>query len=67
MRASVVTRCEVYMSDEEQKMLLRVLKWIEENTENEDEDLDLPEGIVEILDNIYDEISHLLDLIPDEH
>lgn len=66
MTAQVVTRCEVYMSEEEQRMLNSVVDWVE-NTLNDDEDGALPEGIVEILNNIYDEINHLLELIPDEH
>lgn len=66
MTAQVVTRCEVYMSEEEQRMLNGVVDWVE-NTLNDDEDGVLPEGIVEILNNIYDEINHLLELIPDEH
>ena len=69
MRAQIVTRCEVYMSNEEQKMLNKVTDWIEENL-NCTEDCDapeLPEGIVEILTDIYDDIIHLLELIPEEH
>lgn len=69
MRAQIVTRCEVYMSNEEQKMLNKVTDWIEE-TLNCTDDCDapeLPEGIVEILTDIYDDIVHLLELIPDEH
>lgn len=69
MRAQIVTRCEVYMSNEEQKMLNKVTDWIEE-TLNCTDDCDapeLPEGIVEILTDIYDDIIHLLELIPDEH
>ena len=69
MRADIVTRCEVYMSAEEQKMLNKVVDWIEENLHCTD-DCDapeLPEGIIEILTDIYDDINHLLSLIPDEH
>lgn len=69
MTAQIVTRCEVYMSNEEQKMLNKVTNWIEE-TLNCTDDCDapeLPEGIVEILTDIYDDIVHLLELIPDEH
>lgn len=64
MTAQTVTRCEVYMSAEEQKMLLKVTKWIEDM--GEDMEL-MPEGIQEILNNIYEEIIGLLELIPDEH
>lgn len=69
MRAQVVTRCEVYMSEEEQRMLLKVTDWIEEtlNCTDDCDAPDLPEGIIEILDDIYDNINHLLELIPDEH
>ena len=64
MTANIVTRCEVNMSAEEQTMLLKVASWIEEM----DEDLmDMPEGVRESLTTIYDEIHHLLSLIPDEH
>ncbi len=64
MTAQIVTRCKVYMSAEEQKMLLKVTKWIEDM--GEDMEL-MPEGIQEILNNIYEEIIGLLELIPDEH
>ena len=64
MTAQVVTRCEVYMSIEEQKMLNKVVRWIE----GMGEDMELmPKGIQEILTNIYEEIQGLLDLIPEEH
>lgn len=64
MTAQVVTRCEVYMSIEEQKMLNKVVRWIE----GMGEDMELmPEGIQEILTNICEEIQGLLDLIPEEH
>ena len=64
MTAQVVTRCEVYMSIEEQKMLNKVVRWIE----GIGEDMELmPEGIQEILTNICEEIQGLLDLIPEEH
>lgn len=69
MTAQVVTRCEVYMSAEEQKMLNKVVEWIEE-TLNCTDDCDapeLPEGIIEILSDTYDNIVHLLELIPEEH
>ncbi len=69
MTAQMVTRCEVYMSAEEQKMLNKVVKWIEE-TLNCTDDCDapeLPEGIIEILSDTYDNIVHLLALIPEEH
>ena len=69
MRADIVTRCEVYMSDEEQKMLHKVIEWIEE-TLNCTDDCDapeLPKGIIEILSDIYENIVNLLELIPDEH
>lgn len=69
MTAQIVTRCEVYMSDEERKMLYNVTEWIAETLHcNDDCDApELPEGIVEILTDIYDDIVHLLELIPDEH
>lgn len=64
MTASMVTRCEVYMSVEEQKMLNEVVRWIE----GMDKDMEfMPEGIQEALETIYDEIQNLLDLIPEEH
>ena len=64
MTAQVVTRCEVYMSIEEQKMLNKVTKWIEDM----DEDMEhMPEGVQEMLNNIYEEIQGLLTLIPEEH
>lgn len=62
MTASIVTRCEVYMSAEEQQMLNKVIQWIEDL-----DDDDMPEGIQESLTTIYEEIQHLLDLIPEEH
>lgn len=62
MTASIVTRCEVYMSTEEQQMLNKVIQWIEDL-----DDDDMPEGIQESLTTIYEEIQHLLDLIPEEH
>lgn len=62
MTASIVTRCEVYMSAEEQQMLNKVIQWIEDlDSDN------MPEGIQESLTTIYEEIQHLLDLIPEEH
>lgn len=64
MTANVVTRCEVYMSAEEQRMLNKVVKWIEDM----DEDMEhMPEGVQEMLNNIYEEIQGLLELIPEEH
>ena len=64
MTANMVTRCEVYMSAEEQKMLNKVTKWIEDM----DEDMEhMPEGVQEMLNNIYEEIQGLLELIPEEH
>ncbi len=64
MIANMVTRCEVYMSNEEQQMLNKVVKWIEDM----DEDMEhMPEGVREMLNNIYEEIQGLLELIPEEH
>lgn len=64
MTACKVTRCEVYMSNEEQQMLNKVVRWIE----GMDEDMEhMPEGVQEILNNIYEEIQGLLELIPEEH
>lgn len=64
MTASMVTRCEVYMSNEEQQMLNKVIRWIEDM----DEDMEhMPEGVQEMLTNIYEEIQGLLELIPEEH
>ena len=64
MTAGMVTRCEVYMSNEEQQMLNKVIRWIEDM----DEDMEhMPEGVQEMLNNIYEEIQGLLDLIPEEH
>ena len=64
MTADMVTRCEVYMSIEEPKMLNKVVRWIEGMGEDMEH---MPEGIQEILTNIYEEIQGLLDLIPEEH
>ena len=64
MTANMVTRCEVYMSNEEQQMLNKVVRWIE------DMDLEMehmPEGVQEMLNTIYEEIQGLLELIPEEH
>lgn len=64
MTANIVTRCEVCMSVEEQKMLNEVVRWIE----GMDKDMKfMPEGVQEALETIYDEIQNLLDLIPEEH
>ena len=64
MIAHMVTRCEVYMSNEEQQMLNKVVRWIEDM----DEDMEhMPEGVQEMLNNIYEEIQELLELIPEEH
>lgn len=64
MTADMVTRCEVYMSNEEQQMLNKVIRWIEDM----DEDMEhMPEGVQEMLNNIYEEIQGLLELIPEEH
>lgn len=64
MIAHMVTRCEVYMSNEEQQMLNKVVKWIEDM----DEDMEhMPKGVQEMLNNIYEEIQGLLELIPEEH
>lgn len=64
MTANVVTRCEVYMSFEEQQMLEEVVRWIEDMGDDKD---CMPESVQEILNNIYEETTHLLDLIPPEH
>lgn len=64
MTANMVTRCEVYMSAEEQRMLLKVTKWIEDMGEDIEQ---MPEGVQEMLNNIYEEIQDLLELIPEEH
>lgn len=64
MIANMVTRCEVYMSNEEQQMLNKVVRWIE----GMDEDMEhMPEGVQKMLNNIYEEIQGLLELIPEEH
>lgn len=64
MVANMVTRCEVYMSNEEQQMLNKVIRWIE----GMDEDMEhMPEGVQEMLNTIYEEIQGLLELIPEEH
>lgn len=64
MIAHMVTRCEVYMSNEEQQMLNKVVRWIEDM----DEDMEhMPESVQEMLNNIYEEIQGLLELIPEEH
>ena len=64
MTSSIVTRCEVYMSVEEQQMLGKVSNWIEDMSEDWE---DLPKGVQEILDAIYENINDLLELIPEEH
>lgn len=64
MTANMVTRCEVNMSAEEQRMLLKVTKWIEDMGEDMEH---MPEGVQEMLGNIYEEIQGLLELIPEEH
>ena len=66
MTAQIVTRCEVNMSAEEQKMLEKVVDWIDQQFVEGDAD-EMPEGIQEILNSIHEEISHLLSLIPEEH
>ena len=64
MIARMVTRCEVYMSNEEQQILNKVVRWIE----GMDEDMEhMPESVQEMLNNIYEEIQGLLELIPEEH
>ncbi len=64
MTACMVTRCEVNMTNEEQQMLNKVVRWIEDM----DEDMKhMPEGVQEMLNDIYEEIQGLLELIPDEH
>ena len=64
MAANMVTRCEVYMSDEEQRMLNKVVRWIEDIGDDMEH---MPEGVQEMLNNIYEEIEGLLELIPEEH
>ena len=64
MTANMVTRCEIYMSDEEQRMLNKVVRWIEDM--GDDVEL-MPEGVQEMLNTIYEEIEGLLELIPEEH
>ena len=64
MTANMVTRCEVNMTNEEQQMLNKVVRWIEDM----DEDMKhMPEGVQEMLNDIYEEIQGLLELIPEEH
>ena len=64
MTAGMVTRCEVYMSTEEQQMLNKVVRWIEDMGDDMEH---MPEGVQEMLNNIYEEIQGLLELIPEEH
>lgn len=64
MTANIETRCVVNMSAEEQKMLLKVTRWIEEMGDDMEH---MPEGVQEMLNTIYEEIEGLLELIPDEH
>ena len=64
MTANMVTRCEVYMSAEEQRMLNKVVRWIEDMGDDMEH---MPEGVQEILNNIYEETQTLLELIPEEH
>ena len=65
MEANIVTRVEITMSEEEQKMLSDVEQWIEDMYAS-DEIEAMPEGIHDILDDIHDDIHHLLSLIPKE-
>ena len=64
MTATMVTRCEVNMTADEQRMLNKVVRWIEDMGDDMDH---MPEGVQEMLNNIYEEIQGLLELIPDEH
>ena len=66
MTAQIVTRCEVNMSTEEQRMLQSVTDWIENMFAQGDVD-DMPEGIEDILSEIHEGIVHLLSLVVDEH
>ena len=66
MTAQIVTRCEVNMSTEEQRMLQSVTDWIENMFAQGDVD-DMPEGIEDILSEILESIVHLLSLVVDEH
>lgn len=65
MIAQVVSRCEVYMTNEEQELLNKVIAWIE-GIPLEDYD-NMPEGVQEMLSEIVDNAQGLLDLIPEEH
>lgn len=65
MIAQVVSRCEVYMTNEEQESLNKVIAWIE-GIPLEDYD-NMPERIQEMLSEIVDNAQGLLDLIPEEH
>ena len=64
MTAGSVTRCEVYMSIEEQKMLNKVIEWIEDMGDETDQ---MPEYVQGLINTIYEGIGQLLDLIPEEH
>ena len=66
MTAQIVTRCEVNMSTEEQRMLQSVTDWIENMFAQGDVD-DMPEGIEDILSEILESIVPLLSLVVDEH
>lgn len=61
MTAEMVCRCEVNMTKEEQEMFNSILFWFEnlEGVSN------MPEGVQEMLHDIYDNISDLLSLIPE--
>ena len=65
MTGNVVTRTEVYMDAEEQKIFDNVINYIEKmDTEEYDA---LPEGVRELLLDIGERCGELLSLIPEEH
>lgn len=65
MTGNVVTRTEVYMDAEEQKIFDNVINYIEKmDTEEYDA---LPEGVRKLLLDIGEQCGELLSLIPEEH
>lgn len=65
MTGAVVSRTEIFMSDEEQKIFDNVINYVN-NMEEEEFDA-LPEGVQHLLLEIGERCDELLGLIPEEH
>lgn len=65
MTGNVVSRTEVYMDAEEQKIFDNVINYIEKM--NEEEFDALPKGVRDLLMDIAERCGELLSLIPEEH